>query len=153
MAYQLVTAAARNVITFRDYERVGKSRLQPSEVVIVTYNGTAMPSCNKALVQFKEFSMPKGFGDVKTDNHPYSLIGVEACLNTGIITIDEIVNAIQTKPNVTRDWLTENYDNVFRGIGLMPEEYKIKVDKAIQQVPQKEPSNDEERRDKKMREV
>ena len=59
MDYWLDTAAARNVMTFRDYEKVGQPTLQPSEEMMTTYNGTTMPSCGKALVQFKEFPKSK----------------------------------------------------------------------------------------------
>ena len=133
MDYQLDTAAARNVITFRDYEKVGKHGLQPSEVVIMTFNGKAMPSCGKTLVRFKELPKPIKFEVVKSYNHLYPLIGVDTCLNTGMIKIEKTVDALQIKPGITRDWLTKNYmyDDMLRGLRLMREEYEIKIDKAI----------------------
>ena len=82
-----------------------------------------MPSCGTTTVQFGELPKPIEFEVVNTTNHPYPLIGVDACLNTGMIKIDETVNAIQISPKVTREWLTQNYDDVFRGLGLMPGEY------------------------------
>ena len=38
MEYQLDTAAARNVMTYHDFRRLGETKLEPSHVVLTTYD-------------------------------------------------------------------------------------------------------------------
>ena len=77
MDYQLDTAAARNVVTFHDYKRLGSPELKPSQVLLTTYDGGEMPSSGKACIRFKEIADPVEFDVIKTDNRPYPLIGLD----------------------------------------------------------------------------
>ena len=131
MDYQLDTAAARNVMTFHDYKRLGSPELKPSQVVLTTYDGGEMPSSGKACIRFKEIADPVEFEVIKTDNRPYPLIGLDTCLNAGMINVDDEVNAVAVEGRITREWLIQNYDDTFKGLGLMPGEYEIKIDKAV----------------------
>ena len=131
MEYQLDTAAARNVMTYHDFRRLGETKLEPSHVVLTTYDGGEMPSSGKAFIKFEEMQDPIEFEIIKTDNRPYPLIGVDTCLKAEMIKVGETVHSVQTKEKVTREWLTQNYDDIFKGLGLMPGEYEIKIDKSV----------------------
>ena len=52
-----------------------------------------MPSSRKACFRFKEKPDPVEFQVIKTDNRPYPLIGLDTCLSTGMINVDDEINA------------------------------------------------------------
>lgn len=121
-------------MTFYDYERQGKPKMEPSPVLLTAYEGLEIPSIGRTLIQFKELMKPLEFEIVKTDNRRYPLIGIETYLDSGMVKLDEPVNSPHAQQKITREWLSHNYDDVFKGIGLMPGEYEIKVDKSIMPV-------------------
>mgnify|MGYP001799984577 FL=1 len=38
---------------------------------------------------------------------------------------------VAVEGRITREWLIQNYDDTFKGLGLMPGEYEINIDKAV----------------------
>ena len=60
----------------------------------------------------------------------WPLIGIDTCLDLGLLRIAEQVNAMENK-HVTRDSLIHEFTEVFTGLGEMPGEYGIQMDPSV----------------------
>ena len=129
MRCQLDSAAARNIITRTEHQRLGSPRLRPSEVTLITYDGTLMPSLGRLDLQFEGLSEVVEFEVANPKVAQMPIIGVDTCLKHGMLNINAEVKAVSQV--VDREWIHENYKEVFAGLGEMPGEYEIRIDESI----------------------
>jgi hypothetical protein len=130
---QLDTAAARNIVGYKDYVRWGKPKMVPSGVTLVTYDGTEMRSKGKVSVCFEGLKDPIVFEVIDTKVEQRPLIGVDTCLNLGLVRISESVNAVDNL-RITKETLERDFGEVFKGLGEMPGVYEIQMDPDVMPV-------------------
>lgn len=153
---QLDTASARNVMCSRDYEKIRSPPLRPSEVTLIQYNGSEMKSKGRIDVKFKEIGEPITFEVVDSSMRPYPLLGCDVCIELGLVKLTETTYAMKDDNQLTKEKIVMHYDEIFRGLGEMPGEYEIKIDKAVKPVqhrPRKTPVMMREDVIKKVREL
>lgn len=126
---QLDSAAAKNIITREEHRRLGSPKLKPSQVTLITYDGTMMPSLGKLDLQFKGLSGVVEFEVANPRVAQMPIIGVDTCLEQGLLNINAEVKAVGQV--IDREWILENYGEVFTGLGEMPGEYEIRIDPDI----------------------
>ena len=127
---QLDTASARNVMSWKDYENMGKPPLRPSNVTLVSYDGSEMKSKGVVETVCTVSDRPLHFEVVDTAHKPYPLLGLDACLELGLVDITTPVHAIHDA-KITKLLILDKYDDVFKGLGEMPGEYEIVMDETV----------------------
>lgn len=71
--------------------------MECSKVVLTIYDGGEMESSGRITVKYAEIDKPIQFEVIKTENRPYPFIGVETCMKTERIKIDDAVNSVQVE--------------------------------------------------------
>jgi len=127
---QLDTAAARNIVSFDEYKKWNHPKLSPSNVTLVTYDGTELKSKGRATVSFDHIKAPITFEVIDTHTNPRPLLGIDTCLELGLINVSEQIHAMG-QHKVTRESLLSEFEDVFMGLGEMPGEYDIQVDPTV----------------------
>ena len=62
------------------------------------------------------------------------LLGVDTCLDLGLVNVNREEIKVIGEPGITKEWLSEKYQDVFSGLGQIPGEYEIQVDRNIEPV-------------------
>ena len=121
--FQLDTGASCNILNYSDYVDLGKPRLDNNRKKLRQFDGsvtTAHGGCDIEVAGKKLYFLVH-----KAHNH--SLLSGEASLELGLITIqEEWVNLVS---NAGLDDILGSYAEVFEGIGCLPGEYHIEIDK------------------------
>ena len=131
---QLDTASARNVMSNTDYEKLGSPSLSSSDVILVQYNGSEMKSKGRISLTFDEIEKPIIFEVVESSMRPYPLLGCDVCIELSLVKLTETAYALKEDYKLTKEQILTRYDEVFRGLGEMPGEYEIKIDKTVKPV-------------------
>ena len=84
--------------------------MQNSAGILTLYDGTEMKSKRKVSLQFKEIDKKVEFEVLGTEKRQRPLIGVESCLELGLLKMAEQVNAISHEIN--KEWLNQEYDDI-----------------------------------------
>ena len=129
---QLDTAAARNIMTKVDYERLGRPSMKPSAVTLVTYDGTEVHSEGKVQLAFDELESSIEFEVVNPKTRQMPIIGLDTCLQLDLIRTAAEVKTMQLR--IDEEWIVQHYGEVFTGLGEMPGEYEIRIDESVHPV-------------------
>jgi len=78
--YQINMAAARNVLSYNSYLRLGKPYMDKSAVVLVSYSGGETPSVGKVLVSFDEVVKLVEFEVIETERDQNLLLEIDTCV-------------------------------------------------------------------------
>ena len=108
--------------------------MKPSQVILVTYDGGEMRGKGTIELEFKEVANHIRFEVVETVLKPYPLLGCECCLDLGLVKLTEHTHALQDDVTLSKETIMNDYDEIFKGLGKIPGEYEIKIDKAIKPV-------------------
>ena len=131
---QLDTASSRNVMSGKEYRSIGKPPLKPSNVTLITYNGGEMKSQGMVELKVKEMQKPIQFEVVETSLRPYPLLGCETCIGMNIVQVPDHAYAMKEKQGITTEEILEQYDEIFKGVGVMEGEYDIEINKTVKPV-------------------
>jgi hypothetical protein len=130
--FQLDTAATCNILTLRDYNKVGKPLLEKTTTKLIMYDQTR---CEPEGWCYLEVMDKAGtFRNLKfmvVDTTQNSLLSGTACLEMELIYLTESVCLVGER---NLDDLLNEYEDVFTGMGLLPGEYKIELDDAVSPV-------------------
>ena len=121
--FQIDTGASCNILNYRDYADLGKPALDNNRSKLKQFDGsitTALGGCDIELAGENLYFLVH-----KTRNH--SLLSGDASIQLGLISIkEEWVNLVC---NADLDDIISSYPEVFEGIGCLPGEYHIEIDK------------------------
>lgn len=121
--FQLDTGASCNILNHTDYIDLGKPSLDGNRKQLRQFDGSttrALGGC-EVEVAGKTFY----FLVHKTRNH--SLLSLDACLDLGLISMKDEWVTLVSGDNFQE--ILKSYPDVFEGIGCLPGEYHIEVDK------------------------
>ena len=122
--YQLDTGASCNVLNYQDYCALDKPSLNDHRPDLKLFDGSTTKPLGECRVLIA--GKPYDCYVVRTNN--LSLLSGNTCLDLGLITIKhELVNIISTSTTVEQ--LVDQYSDVFHGVGCLPGEYRIQLDK------------------------
>ena len=131
---KLDTGAQANIIPERDYKKLNKQpKLQPSEVKLKGYTGTEIPVLGSCylVVKHKDKSAKLHFL-VISDGHKTKryqpVLGLKACNQLHLVKAVWNVEAL-TSPASYSKMINEEYKDVFEGLGCLPGEHKIQLEK------------------------
>ena len=141
---QLDTAASCNVMAYQDYIKLGKPSMEKSKSLLTMYDGRdrkSLGSCRLEMVDKEGQVQTLRFEVLETKQK--TLLSLDTCLSLNLISYErESVCVVDSQEYVTQEQLLKNYPDVFDGIGTLPGEYHIELDKsvpAVQNRPRKIP--------------
>ncbi len=136
---QLDSAAGCSAMSIDDLHKIlhtDKVKLNPSYGNVKMYNqagskplGTytfdvsASSTSPRHAITFE--ILPKG---------PWPLISAKTCLKIGWLSPPQLVHSISTTKELTREFILEEYSDVFTGLGCLPGEYHIELDPNVNPV-------------------
>ena len=125
VSMKLDTGAQCNVLTLHIYNQISDRPLKPSKSRLVSYSGHKLNTVGKVtlLVSTKNKYVPIEFEIVKDKSTP--LFGLKACLELNLISRLFSLNC----ENTSSEEILENYRDVFEGLGCLPTEYRIRLEK------------------------
>ena len=133
LTFQLDTAASCNVMSFQDYVRLGRPKLQDSRTLLSMYDGSVKRSLGLCVVVVKDKegkSKQLGFEVLKTRHH--TLISLDTCLQLELLSYRvEKVNLVAEHSPLTKEKVLMEFGDVFSGVGCLPGEYQIDLDPAV----------------------
>ena len=125
-------AATCNILTVADYEKIGQPTLQPTTTRLIMYDQTECKPEGWCYVEVmdKEGSY-RNLRFMVVNTTQRSLLSGTTCLDMELIYLTESVCLVNERK--LSDLLDE-YDDVFTGMGTLPGEYRIELDKEVQPV-------------------
>ena len=127
--FQLDTAATCNMLTRRDYTKMGKPKLTDTKTPVTLYDdSTVMPDgwCTMTVKDNANNTHHLNFLVMNTGQH--SLLSLNTCLDLSLIQMNESVHLVSDEPIEN---ILMQYENVFHGIGCLPGEYDIEIDPSV----------------------
>lgn len=122
--YQLDTGASCNILNYQDYCALQKPSLKNHRPDLKLFDGSTTKPLGQCQIQMA--GRTYNCYVVKTNN--LSLLSGDTCLDLGLLSIKhEWVNMVSTATTVEQ--LTEEYADVFQGVGCLPGDYHIELDK------------------------
>ena len=130
VSMKLDTGAQCNVLPLHIYNQISDRPLKPSKSRLVSYSGHRLNTVGKVtlLVSTKNKYVPIEFEIVKDKSTP--LFGLKACLELNLISRLFSLNC----ENTSSEEILENYRDVFEGLGCLPTEYRIRLEKDAKTV-------------------
>ena len=130
---QLDTAASCNVLARRDYEKLGKPKLDSSSTTLTMYDGRERKSlgvCQLVIDDCDGKSRRLKFEVLETEK--LTLLSLETCLKLRLLSYErESVSVVEAEKPLTREQLLEDYHDVFSGLGTLPGEYDMELDERV----------------------
>lgn len=127
--FKLDSGAQVNVIPKYIFDKLGISKIDKTDTSISNYAGQPLPvlgSCNlKVIIKNKDYNLI--FLVVETKNNAAPIIGLPSIQHLNLISRREVSEINKTKNNDTFN--ISDYDNVFKGLGLIkiePCDFKLK---------------------------
>lgn len=117
------TGSMLNVISKNEYLSLGLTimNLKPFAKRVLSFTGNRLPIIGTDNVSFifnnKHYMLPFVVADLNCQN----VLGLEGCISLGLISCVDAINI-------------REYDDLFKGLGKLPGEYSISVDKSVQPV-------------------
>ena len=131
---QLDTAASCNVLSVKDHKALGSPLMTTSHVKLTMYDGTQVESKGRCELQIEVSSEQLSLAFEVVETKRATLLSLDTCLKLQLITINEVVHLVDSSPNKDVNVLLQECDDVFTGLGCLPGEYDIAIDRTIQPV-------------------
>ncbi|XP_062619910.1 uncharacterized protein K02A2.6-like [Saccostrea cucullata] len=137
MKCQIDTGSTCNLISYKDFcaiAQYGDPPMQKSNSKLTLYDGSRMKPLGQAIVNCeqngKQYKLEFQIVDVKQ----YPLLSAEACDKMKIIQLSENVHSVTGKEKhkeLTKEYILAEYKDVFTGLGCLPGEYHLEIDKSV----------------------
>ena len=137
MQFKMDTGAEVNVLPSKYVDQIkGVRPLKPTKHKLYGYSGQALKLERKLKIECQHKGMSEHLEFYVLDTNAPAVLGLQSFLSLKLI---ELVLAINISPSKAieapmADSLFAEYADVFKGIGLFPGEYTIKLDENIQPV-------------------
>ncbi|XP_035690003.1 uncharacterized protein K02A2.6-like [Branchiostoma floridae] len=137
LSCQIDTGATCNVISEDDFRKFGH-KMKPSKARLKLYDGSILKPVGQGILKTRhqDSIIDLEFQIVKTRQNP--LLSAETCTKLGLITL----NTVNQVNNSKTEQIVEEYAGVFEGLGCLPGEYHIEIDKEakpVQHLPRRVP--------------
>ena len=129
---KLDTGAQCNVLPYHVYKQISHKPLKASKSRLVSYSGHRLNTVGKVtlLVSTKNKYIPLEFEIVKDKSMP--ILGLKACLELNLIS--RLYSLNSNSKTATSEEILDSYSDIFEGLGCLPTEYKICLDKNAKPV-------------------
>ena len=129
---KLDTGAQCNVLSYHVYKQISHKPLKASKSRLVSYSGHRLNTVGKVtlLVSTKDKYIALEFEIVKDKSMP--ILGLKACLELNLIS--KLYSLNLNSKTATSEEILDSYSDVFEGLGCLPTEHKIRLDKNAKPV-------------------
>jgi len=128
---QLDTAATCNVLSVNDYNKLGSPQLQLSTTTLTMYDGTQVLSQGRCYLQMSEVCQNQTLMFELVETKHATLLSLDTCLQLDLISVKESVHLIEEQSETNVENVITKYADVFTGMGCLPGEYDIIIDKDV----------------------
>ena len=125
VSFKLDTGAEVNVIPMKVFKTFQQVELKPTEVRLTSYTGQQLDVAGQAEFECSHKGKQSKLKFVVVKTNAVPLLGFRSCQELNLIKV--ILAVDNVKPE-------EEYQDVFKGIGLFPGEYHIKIDETVSPV-------------------
>ena len=123
--FKLDTGAEVNVMPMKVFKTFQQVELKPTEVRLTSYTGQQLDVAGQAEFECSHKGKQSKLKFVVVKTNAVPLLGFRSCQELNLIKVILAVDTV--KPE-------EEYQDVFKGIGLFPGEYHIKIDETVSPV-------------------
>ena len=127
----LDTAATCNVLSVTDNQKLGRPTMQPSTSKLTMYDGSQVLSKGQCYLQMSESGREQTLMFEVVETKHATLLSLDTCLQLNLITVAEQVHLIDEQSQVKVEALIKEYEDVFIGMGCLPDEYDIVIDNEM----------------------
>ena len=151
VTFQIDTGSSANILPLQDYIRAtkdfSKTNIVPKEITLVMHDHSKRKALGSARLKVEHKGNKHELNFVIVDQEVTPLLGLKSSQGMGLVKImvpgvDTPVNNVVAAPkiesavseNVTNDPVLSPFADVFQGIGCLPGEYNIQLNKDVQPV-------------------
>ena len=151
VTFQIDTGSSANILPLQDYIRAtkdySKANIVPKDITLVMHDRSKRKALGSARLEVAHKGSKHELNFVIVDQEVTPLLGLKSSQGMGLVKImvpgvDTPVNNVVAAPkiesavseNVTKDPVLSPFADVFQGIGCLPGEYSIELNKDVQPV-------------------
>ncbi len=151
VTFQIDTGSSPNILPLQDYIRAtkdfSKTNILPKEIILVMHDHSKRKALGSARLKVEHKGNKHELNFVIVDQEVTPLLGLKSSQGMGLAKImvpgdDTPVNNVVAAPkiesavseNVTNDPVLSPFADMFHGIGCLPGEYNIQLNKEVQPV-------------------
>ena len=151
VTFQIDTGSSANILPLQDYIRAtkdySKANIVPKDITLVMHDRSKRKALGSARLKVAHKGSKHELNFVIVDQEVTPLLGLKSSQGMGLVKImvpgvDTPVNNVVAAPkiesavseNVTKDPVLSPFADVFQGIGCLPGEYSIELNKDVQPV-------------------
>lgn len=129
--FKLDTGAECNIIPMNLVDQLGGGQIEPTNMLLKSFGGYRLDTVGKCHLGTRldnsQSSKPLEYYVVRNDVKP--LLGLESCLDLGLLSIHDKVEQIGLSVDEVKqkDNLLDEFNDVFEGLGCVEGEYEIKL--------------------------
>ena len=138
LKFQIDTGASCSTLALVDYKRLTTAPLQPSHIKLKLYDNSILQPLGAVTLWCEANNIKKKVHFQVVDNNSPSLLSGRASSALQLIAFNvECVRHLDEVKSLTKEGVLDNCKDVFSGLGRLPGEYKIQIDKNIKPVQNK----------------
>ena len=149
VTFQIDTGSSANILPLEDYIRAtedfNKANIVPKDITLVIHDHSKRKALGSARLKVEHNGSKHELNFVIVDQRVTPLLGLKSCQGMGLVKImvpgvDTLVNSVAATPekpaseSVTTDHVFSPFADVFQGLGCLPGEYSILLDKHVNPV-------------------
>ncbi|XP_060079959.1 uncharacterized protein K02A2.6-like [Ylistrum balloti] len=129
VTFQLDTGAKCNVLSRRLYEKLNNKQLQPCKTPLRSYSGHQIKCIGTTHMMCSYQNKPEQKVQFYVvDMNAQAVLGASTCQELGLI---KRIHSIQTSAGKVPAGIDEGFEDLFSGLGCLPGEHSIKLDKSV----------------------
>ena len=134
ITFQLDTGSSSNTLKLEDYKKLSNKPPPPSGKRLIMYNKDVLIPVGLARLCCTINGITKTiYVDIVKDA-PSSLLSAKSCIAFKLMTLVDCVYRTASNDTLNEECIVEEYHDIFKGLGTLPGEYHIKVDRSIKPV-------------------
>ena len=134
ISFQLDSGSTSNTMRLADYKKLTTKPPKPSTKRLRMYNNDIMVPVGYARLQCTANGITKMIDADIVDNAPSSLLSAKSCLDFKLMQFEDCVYRTAMTKSLTEECIMEQFSDVFKGLGRIPGEYHIDIDKTVKPV-------------------
>lgn len=127
MTFKLDTGAEASIMPYRYFKKLQNvGQLKSTKTRLVAFGNNIVIPKGTVKLDCKKGERNANVTFMVTDTKSEPLLGLEACIELGLIQKVDKVSTVGLVPETKQDWIN-NYKDVFTGLGCLPGKYKIEM--------------------------
>ncbi|XP_038060249.1 uncharacterized protein K02A2.6-like [Patiria miniata] len=137
LKFQIDTGATCSTLRLQDYQRVTTEPLQPSTAKLRLYDKSVIKPTGATTLRCKtDNGTTKLIHFEVVDKAPTSLLSGRASEALELLQFSQehVVHTVRKEPTLTKDYILQEYKDIFTGLCKLPGHYHIELDEMVKPV-------------------